>query len=243
MRIEAAREDDRPADHRRDVRGHRLPEHMTEWQQVQKPQRMKRTRVVTVFHHFAFNRDDVREHVPVTNHDTFRFGGGAGSEDDLRDVVTRDVDVRHWSVRAPVDVGELPEKTTGVVRIRVPPGVIADEHDARVNKPAHLHHEFIRRAVVDRNDDDTGDDATPVADDPFRAVLAPEDDLVVLLDAGVAEPCRERARGASNRLVAVSAPPIAVVVYQELAANRDEVAEEVDERLSAHCSIMMAQDF
>jgi hypothetical protein len=41
----------------------------------------------------------------------------------------------------------------------------------------------------------------------------------------------------------MSAPPIAIVVYEKLAADGDEVAEEVDQRLALHSRIMMASGF
>ena len=116
--------------------------------------------------------------------------------------------------------------------------VVADQHDPRVDEAAHAADEFRRRAVVDRDDDDAGDQAAPVAGDPFGTVLAPEDDLVALAQAGGGELRREPARRAADVLVRVAPAPIPVVVDEELAADRDEVAEEVDQRIARHAGLL-----
>ena len=76
--------------------------------------------------------------------------------------------------------------------------------------------------------------AAPVAGDPLGPVLAPEHDFVALAQAGGGQPRREPARGAADLLVGVHPPPVAVVVDEEIAADGDEVAKEVDQRVAAH---------
>src|SRR5205085_9572828 len=71
------------------------------------------------------------------------------------------------------------------------------------------------------------------------AVLAPDDDLVVLRQSRVIEPRREAACRATDLLVGMTGAPIPIVVDEKLAANGDEVAEEVDERVAAHHGIMI----
>ena len=102
----------------------------------------------------------------------------------------------------------------------------------------HPGDEFRRRAVVDRDDDDAGDETAPVAREPFGAVLAPEDDLVALAEPGGVEFRRESSRGAPNVLVRVAPVPIPVVVHEKLPANRDEVAEEVDQGVARHVGLL-----
>ena len=58
--------------------------------------------------------------------------------------------------------------------------------------------------------------------------------LSPLLQPRGGEPCREAARRAAHVRVGVASPPITVVVDEELAADRDEVAEEVDQRVALH---------
>ena len=76
--------------------------------------------------------------------------------------------------------------------------------------------------------------AAPVAGDPLGPVLAPEHDFVALAQPGCGEPRREPAGGAADLVVGVYAPPVAVVEDEEIAADGDEVAEEVDQRVASH---------
>jgi hypothetical protein len=119
--------------------------------------------------------------------------------------------------------------------------VFADQYDPGVNQRAYRADKFSRGSVIDRNDDDAGNKAAPVAHDPFRAVLAPEDDLVSLFQSGGCQSHGKTASRASNLLIRMSADAIAVVVYEELAADGDEVPEEVDQRLALHSRIIMTQ--
>ena len=48
------------------------------------------------------------------------------------------------------------------------------------------------------------------------------------------QPRREAARGAADLLVGVHPAPVAVVVDEEIAADGDEVAKEVDQRVPLH---------
>ena len=88
-RVEAAHEDDRAGQHRRDEGGHRLAEHVAERQQVQEPQREERPAVAPVLQHLALDRDDVGQHVAVGDDDALGLGRRARREDDLGDVVAR----------------------------------------------------------------------------------------------------------------------------------------------------------
>jgi hypothetical protein len=118
----------------------------------------------------------------MSNDHAFRLGGGAGREDDLDHIVTHDRHAWHWPVGSPVEVGESPHVLEALWRF--PVHVVADEDDARSNLAVHSLDEVDGRAIVDRNDDDAREQATPVADDPLRAVLAPEDDFVALAEPG-----------------------------------------------------------
>jgi hypothetical protein len=63
--------------------------------------------------------------------------------------------------------------------------ILADEHESGCHAGGDTRQELGRGAVIDRHDDDAAEQAAPERDDPFRAVLAPEHDLVALADAGV----------------------------------------------------------
>ena len=126
VRVQAAGEDDGAVDHRRHVRGHRLPEHVAERQQVDEPQRQERPGVLPVLRHLALDRHDVGEHVAMADDDALGIGRRARGEDDLDDVVARDLHGRHRTacperrrgVGAPVEIGELPDLRAAEIEIR-----------------------------------------------------------------------------------------------------------------------------
>ena len=156
VRVEAAREDDRAAHHRRHVGRHRLAEHVAERQQVDEAQRMERPRVAAVLHHLALDRDDVGHHVAMADDDALRLGRRARGEDDLDDVVARDGDVRHRPVGAPVEVGEAARRATPArsASAREPGTSSPTQHDTSPRpRRRTLRDELRRRPVVDRDDD------------------------------------------------------------------------------------------
>jgi hypothetical protein len=61
------------------------------------------------YHHLAFHRDDVGQHVAMANDDALRLGRRARCEDDLNDVVARDRHGWHRAVGAPVEIGHQPD--------------------------------------------------------------------------------------------------------------------------------------
>ena len=69
VRIEAAHEHHGAVDERRDVRGHRLPEHVAQRQQVQEADRRERPRVFLVLVDLLRDRDRVREDVAMADDD------------------------------------------------------------------------------------------------------------------------------------------------------------------------------
>ena len=89
LRREAAGEDDRPRQHRRHERRHRLSEHVAQRQEIEEANRLERPRVSSVLRELVLDRDDVRQDVAMGQDDALRFGGRTRREDDLGDVVGR----------------------------------------------------------------------------------------------------------------------------------------------------------
>ena len=108
------------------------------------------------------------------------------------------------------------------------------EHQLRRDDAADAREKVGRRAVVDRHDDDAVEQAAPERDDPLGPVLAEEDDLVALAQAGGVQARGEPARRAADLVVAERAAAEPIVVHEEVAAGRGEIVEEVDERVAAH---------
>ena len=129
VRVEAAHEDHRSVDERRNVRGHRLSEEVAERQQVQESDRLKGPRVPLVFVDLARHRHDVGEDVAMTDHHAFRFGCRARREHDLRHVIAIDRHDGYRTVGRPVKSCQPPDVTVYVGSIRL----MADQQDACIN--------------------------------------------------------------------------------------------------------------
>ena len=168
----------------------------------------------------------------MTDDNALRLGGRSRREDDLRDIVARDRHGRHRPVGRPVEVSQLPDVREALWRFAV--DVVADEDHARSNLAVHPLDEVDGRAIVDGNDDDAREQATPVADHPLGTVLAPEDDFVTLSEPGSGEAgCKSTGR-AARVYVGILTPTVAIVEREKCSADLDEVLKEVDERVPAH---------
>ena len=188
--VVAAHEDHRTGQHRRNERGHGLPEHVAERQQVQEPERAERFRVLAVLQHLAFDRDDVRKDVPVRDHHALRLGRGARREDDLGDIVASDGHRRRQAGGRPVEVVQRP-------RGRLPKTanrrhVLAEQHDASLDDARDAQEEIGRRTVINRDEHDAAEQASPEGHQPLGPVLAEDHDLVALGEASLAQPCGKR---------------------------------------------------
>ena len=144
-----------------------------------------------------------------------------------REIVHR----RHRTVGVPVELAEAPRWTPAAGSIARRVGdVVTDEHQARLDDACHLAHEVGGRSVVDRDDDDAGDQAAPVAGDPFGPVLAPEDHLVALARCPAAFSLAANPRAARpTSCIGMHPALVAVVVDEEIAADgRSRSRKKVD---------------
>src|ERR1017187_6464733 len=73
--------------HLRQKDSQELSEHVTQGQQVQKPQRMKDAFILQVLANLPLQRFQVGENVAMSDDHASRLGGGSGSEYDLHDVI------------------------------------------------------------------------------------------------------------------------------------------------------------
>ena len=91
-----------------------------------------------------------------------------------------------------------------------------------------------RRAVVDGDENDAFEEASPERDDPLGPVLAPDRDRVSLADARVAQASGKRAGGGCRIGIGQRPRAIAIVIDEEVAVEEREIVEEVDERAPRH---------
>ena len=216
------------------------PNMLAQGQQVEEAQGPEGTRVAAVPEHLALDRDDVGEHVPVGDDDALGLGRGAGREHDLGGVAGgggvggggRRAGVR----RGRAQVGEAPGLDA------VEPGrghVVADEQEPGVDAPGDALEERRRGPVVDGHHHRAPQQAPPEADDPLRAVLAPEQHRVPGPDARPGEAGREGRRRPPHLVVAVPPHPVAVVVDQELGVPAHAFVEVVEQGVPFHARIMV----
>src|SRR4029077_16647657 len=109
----------------------------------------------------------------------------------------------------------------------------------RVDDAGDARQEIRRRSIIDRNDDDSGEQAAPERDHPLGTVFAEEDDFVATDEALRRQSCGEATRRAADFFVGVRTASKAVVVYQKLAPRAGEVLEEIDQRVATHVGIML----
>ena len=159
VRVEAAHEDDGAVDERRDVRRHRLAEHVAERQQVQEADRQERPRVGLYFATSFATGTMLASMLRWRMTTPFGLGRGAGGEDDLA-MSSRVIGRRASAVGAPVEIREAARRALPGQAAGADLDVVADEDDWR-RDDAGDRRRSRRRAVVDRDDDDAGDARRP----------------------------------------------------------------------------------
>ena len=102
------------------------------------------------------------------------------------------------------------------------------------NRPADSRQEIGRAAIVNRHHDDAAQETAPERDDPFRPVLAPEQDLVAFMQPGCGEARREPSRRAAHLGVRIASRSEAIVVDQKFSVGLGEVVEKIDQRVTGH---------
>ena len=132
----------------------------------------------------------VREDVPVREHRALRVAGGPRGEDDLHEIVARDVGhrERHTSARA---VGKLLDEVDRQAELpRLGLGLLRRDDRGRTRPLHDLRREIRERARVERHEDRASLERTEERDAPLRTVHRPDDDAIALRDAGVVEDAR-----------------------------------------------------
>ena len=164
VRVEAAHEDDGAVHERRNVRGHRLAEQMAEGQQVEESQRQEGPRVGLVpGTSFATG---TRLASRLLCRTTTPFGSAVAPDVNTICATSSRViaTAGQRAVRRPVELVERPEGEAGRKRLlaRATIDVGADTDEFGADDARHTAGEVGRRAVVDGDDDDAGDDRAPV---------------------------------------------------------------------------------
>ena len=192
---------------------------MTQGKEIEKRDGRNGPCPLPVFQDLTLDRNNVRQDVAMRDEDPFRLGGRSGRKDDLRDIVapicTEAGYLRTRQARAASTWGgrvysrRLPQVRRSP-RHPMAPGwrverryILADDQQLRRNDAADAREKGWRRPVVDRHDDNAVQHASPESDDPFRTVLAPEDDLVAFSQPELIQPRGEAASRLHDLFVGV----------------------------------------
>ena len=112
--------------------------------------------------------------------------------------------------------------------------LVADEHDPGLDDARDLAQEVGRGPVVDRHDDGAAQHRPPEGDNPLRAVLAPDHDLVVVADPVRRQCSGKRLSGGRHLGIGPGSDTKPVVVDEKRASCAAEVGEEVEKGLARH---------
>ena len=236
VRVEAAHEDHRAVDHRRDVGGHRLPEHVAERQQVQEAQRL-RTAARTSGTSSTSRSTGTMLASTLRWRMTTPLGSAVAPDVKMICVMSSRVDRRRpASARRPSSRGRRAARRgrRGRRHLRVASTSSPTSTITRASTmPRTLRDELGRRAVVDRDDDRRRRAGSPSSRRSTRGGSRPRRRPCRLSLHRARQPRRKAARRAGDIRVGVPPHAVAVVVDEELAAALFQRPEEVDQRRHA----------
>ena len=149
------------------------------------------------------------------------FRRGAGGKIICVDFVTGDSQRRHRTVRAPVQIGNRHNRSAGASSGDTSSPISA----TRASRCLTPFARSPRRAVVDRDDDDSGNQQ-PSSTRSNRPVLSPEDDLVNPGESRGVQPGGESARGAARRPRRNTTGACSRRPYEDIAAGGDEIRKK-----------------
>ena len=172
-RAETGLEENFPRDQGGNQRRHRLPEHMTQRQQVQETDGRERTHVLSILIDLVVDGFQVGQDIAVSKSDSLWRAGRTRSEQDFRDLIGfGGRKTARGSVTIFQYICEWPDRT-GAIHRR--PEVRACQQSARRGNPNDVRNNAGRRAEIDGDGNYAFEQATPKGYDPFGTVLTPDD--------------------------------------------------------------------
>ena len=137
--------------------------------------------VFQIFLNFRFERGQVRQNIPVGDHDSLGFGSCPRRENDLERIFDSHFHRVHFRIVAICFSDVLKNEVGNLLqRLRVFSG---NDHDASIHLPRNPLRKFCLRAMVERNDYGAAQYASKKYSDPFRAVFSPDENSVALLNS------------------------------------------------------------
>ena len=132
------------------------------------------------------------------------------------------------------DAGEPPDGHGFADRAGRQVDLVPHQHHPRLDDAGDLAQEVGRGSIVDRDHDRAAQHRSPEADDPLRAVLAPDHDLVVGADPVPRQGSGKRLSGRRDLAIGPGSDPEPVVVDEEGARQAAEIGEEIEQGLARH---------
>src|SRR5215470_1453199 len=190
--VERARKEDLAEEQSRHEHSHKLTEDVAQWEQAQKPDRMKWAFELQVLVDLGFERRDVGQQVAVRQANPFRLRGRARGEDDLGQVVRADLFISVRGRRMTLDErDQLIEAQHRLSIFVVARLLMAEQKQRGLDLSPRAIDEIWRALFVQRDRDRAAQQTTEEGRDPFGAVLAPENNAVALAYAARFKLARE----------------------------------------------------
>jgi hypothetical protein len=102
---------------------------------------------------------------------------------------------------------------------------VSDKNHSGIDDLVNAAQKSERRAVVNRHNDHTCEDAAPKRDDPLRAVFGPDDDLVTFMNVVFGKSRGEMPCGEAHLRICVLPSAISVIVLKEFDRRLSELSK------------------
>ena len=199
---------------------------MAQRQKIQNAKRQKRTRILSIFRHFALDRLEIRHQIAMRDHDAFGLGRGSRGEHDLGDVIALYgslLDRR--GLRSLLDLREPPYRDGTLGHGS---DFVSDHNHPRLRLLFYTMKEVGRGLRVERHQHDSFEQAGPQRGNPTRTALQPQHGRLALVDSLGAETRPQGASGSRNIPIAIGPTAIAVVVDDKLGVDLLGALEKID---------------
>ena len=233
VRIQGVLEEHRGRQQLRQEDAEEFAEYMAERQEVQEAQGMKDALVAQILADLALQRLQVGQDVAVRNDHAARLRRGARGEDNLDDVIAGE---RRWGDRR---IRVLRQGFAQQFQLKLRHAGDEVRRGAHAEASFHLGGHALRevggRNLIDRHHDGAAQDAAEEGDNPLGAILAPQDDLVVLADAASFQFAGEAVGAGQNFAVAPALHTIAAAMHiRGLARVAPEIVEVFQDGGACH---------
>src|SRR5271156_5839687 len=208
---------------------------MTQREHVEKSQWMEDSFVAEIFFNFTLQRLDVCKDVSMGDHHAARLGSCTGGEDNLQDILPRELRGRVGCIGMPGDCFRDGIDRQGRNGQTWRGNLLRVNEQLCVDLLRHARGEFSGRDLVDRDYHRAAQDASPEHNRPFRRILRPEQNRIALADSMGFKFSRESSRFEGDVAIGQSLNAVSAVADEgDIAALAGIFREELEQRLARH---------